>query len=124
MLDYDKNVFEQNININFSKMRKSLNVTEIYNIQLKRGKKYREIYEKIYFDNFKKIKNGYNELVKFDKYLDIYYTIHELNQESQDEYIGFVNKMKNIIDDIDQHYLDELRNLYRTCLSIKQYYNF
>lgn len=124
MIEYDKNVFDRDINLDVSKITGDHIVFCLLNVQLKNNKKHREFVIKTYSDNFQPLQEAYEEIQKFGKYLDIFYTIYEMKQEFRPEYANFLNRIQNIIDKVDQHDIDKVKDFYRMSISVKQYYRF
>lgn len=68
------------------------------------------------------IKKVAGQLSALEKYLNIFYTILELELDKMEEYQKFVADMKKILETISQDNLNIVRTVSRWCKSVEQYY--
>jgi len=124
MLKYDEIVFRNGVEYDFVRMFDidENSLTPIYIV----GLKFDEARKKIAIESYRKysprVKELYENLVLFGKYLDIYYTIIEMGQKDRAEYAKFINNMAKTISTVSQKNLDIIRQTHRWCLSLEQFY--
>jgi hypothetical protein len=125
---YDEIVFSQKIDFDMKKIDMATKSSlDILNIKLTRNKKYiKKNFDKIYPENFQTVKEAHDQIVRLEKYLDVYHMIREISHDHGSIYDNFLKDMDDLITEIDTLKIYRLRVVmiaYRYCLSIQQYYD-